>query len=220
MIAPFASGSIYATSGAACLSTGTLLEGLPYNHFALIAADVPWKYKTRSEKGQGRSAERHYKTMHLAQIARLNVVAHAAKDSHLLFWVTGPFLAIGAHIPIMRAWGYEPTAIWGVWVKPTKAHYQQGHMFFDGNIDRMWKMGMGHTSRQNAEFVVIGRRGNPRRLSKSVHQIITAPLREHSRKPDEFFAKAEQYAAGPRLELFGRQQRADWIVRGDEADLF
>lgn len=186
----------------------------------MIAADVPWAYKVRSEKGLGRSAEKHYATMHLHRIAQLPVEAHAATDAHLLFWVTGPFLAIGAHVPIMRSWGFEPTAIWGVWVKPTKSHYHQGHMFFDENIDRMWKMGMGHTSRQNAEFVVIGRKGNPRRLSKSVRQIITAPLREHSRKPDEFFRNAEEYAAGPRLELFGREQREGWTVRGNQSDLF
>lgn len=197
-----------------------MFDDLPYRHFRMIVADVPWRYKVRSQKGLGRSAEKHYETMHLPRIARLPVIEHAADDSHLLFWVTGPFLAIGAHIPIMRSWGFEPTAIWGVWVKPTKAHYQQGYMFFDGNIESMWKMGMGHTSRQNAEFVVIGRRGKPKRLSRSVRQIITAPLREHSRKPDEFFRNAEEYGEGPRLELFGREQREGWTVRGNQSDLF
>lgn len=194
-----------------------LLEGLPYRHFKLIAADVPWRYEVRSDKGLGRSAERHYATMHLNRIARLDVGAHAADDAHLLFWVTGPFLAIGAHIPIMRAWGFDPTAIWGVWVKPTKKRWDQGGLFLD---DAMWKMGMGHTTRQNAEFVIIGRRGNPKRLSKSVRQVMTAPLREHSRKPDIFFQNAEKYAEGPFLELFGRQQREGWTVRGDQNEKF
>jgi N6-adenosine-specific RNA methylase IME4 len=197
-----------------------MFDDLPHRHFRMIAADVPWRYKVRSAKGLGRSAEKHYETMHLHRIARLPVEAYAAKDAHLLFWVTGPFLAIGAHVPIMRSWGFEPTAIWGVWIKPTKAHFDQGHMFFDGNMDRVWKMGMGHTSRQNAEFVVIGRKGNPKRLSKAVRQIITAPLREHSRKPDEFFINAEAYGEGPRLELFGREQREGWTVRGNQSDLF
>lgn len=195
----------------------SLLDGLPLNHFGTIAADVPWAYKTRSEKGMGKSAEKHYATMHLHNIARLPVIRHAAPDCHLLFWVTGPFLAIGAHIPIMRSWGFDPTAIWGVWVKPTKESWNNGHLMLD---DAVWKMGMGHTSRQNAEFVVIGRRGNPRRLSKSVRQIITAPLREHSRKPDQFFENAMKYGQGPYLELFGREQRKGWTVRGDESDKF
>lgn len=195
----------------------SLLDGLPYNHFAMVAADVPWNYDVWSKKGMDRSAEKHYRTMHLRNIARLNVVAHAAKDSHLLFWITGPFLAIGAHIPIMRAWGFEPTAIWGVWIKPTKGSWEQGALMLD---DTVWKMGMGHTSRQNAEFVVIGRRGDPQRLSKKIRQVMTAPLREHSRKPEIFFKNAEAYGAGPRLELFGREQRSGWTVRGDESDKF
>jgi len=194
-----------------------MLDGLPYRHFNLIAADVPWKFQVRSDGGLGRSAEQHYKTMRLTNLARLDVGAIAAPDSHLLFWVTGPFLAIGAHVPIMRAWGFEPTAIWGVWIKPTKGNYENGHLMLD---DTVWKMGMGHTSRQNAEFVVIGRRGSPRRLSKKVRQIITEPLREHSRKPEGFYRNAAAYAAGPRLELFGREQREGWIVRGDESTKF
>jgi N6-adenosine-specific RNA methylase IME4 len=155
--------------------------------------------------------------MWLNDLARLPVVAVAAPDSHLLFWVTGPFLAVGAHVPIMKAWGFEPTAIWGVWIKPTKGHFENGHLMLD---DTVWKMGMGFTSRQNAEFVVIGRRGSPKRLSKGVRQIITEPLREHSRKPEGFFKNAEAYAAAPRLELFGRQQREGWTVRGDQSTLF
>lgn len=46
--------------------------------------------------------------MSLDDIARLPVEAVAAEDCHLFFWVTGPFLVTGAHIPIMRAWGFEP----------------------------------------------------------------------------------------------------------------
>ena len=195
----------------------TLLDGLPLQHFGLIAADVPWQYLTRSAKGQGKSAERHYRTMALDKILRLDVVSHAAKDAFLLFWVTGPHLAIGSHIPIMRSWGFEPTAIWGVWLKPTKKHWENGTLLLD---DALWKMGMGHTSRQNAEFVVIGRRGHPKRQSRKVRQIIMEPLREHSRKPEKFFQNAEQFGAGPYLELFGRQQRENWIVRGDESAKF
>lgn len=206
-----------------------MFEGLPYRHFNVIAADVPWGYVTRSEAGiTERSPEHHYDTMSLTDIARLPVEAYAAPDSHLLFWVTGPFMAIGAHMPIMRAWGYEPTAIWGVWFKPTWEAWEQ-RFFVDIHDESLWKMGMGHTTRQNAEYVVLGRRGSPERLSKSVRQIITepvemfdmvSPLREHSRKPEKFYSNAEKYAAGPRLELFGRQQRPGWTVRGNQENKF
>ena len=194
-----------------------MFEGLPYRHFRMVAADPPWAYRTRSAKGQGRSAEQHYATMSLEDIARLPVEAHCAKDCHLLLWVTGPFLAIGAHITIMRAWGFDPCALWAVWIKPTQARWDHGHLMLD---DTVWRMGMGHTSRQNAEFVVAGRRGRPERLSKKVRQIMTEPARQHSRKPEIFYQNAEAYAAGPRLELFGRQARKMWTVRGNEVEKF
>ena len=84
----------------------------------------------------------------------------------------------------------------------------------------MFFFGQGHTTRQNAEYVILGRRGDPVRRSASVRQIIPAALREHSRKPDEVFKRIEQYAEGPYLDLFGREQRPGWIVRGNEANKF
>jgi N6-adenosine-specific RNA methylase IME4 len=195
-----------------------LLRGLRRNHAVTVCVDVPWKYVVRSHKGAGRSPD--YKTMTLEEIAALPVIDYVADDSRMLFWITGPFLAIAAHVPIMRAYGYEPTAIWGVWVKPTKRAYGQGD-FFRFIDDDSFKMHMGHTSRQNAEFVVEGRRGSPpKRLSKSVRQVIVEPIREHSRKPEKFYRNVVAYSPGPYLELFAREPRKGWVCRGDEKDKF
>jgi N6-adenosine-specific RNA methylase IME4 len=196
-----------------------LLRGLPLAHFPVIVADVPWSFAVRSAKGTGRSASQHYETMTLDDIAALPVGRHAMPDSRLMFWVTGPFLATGAHVPIMRAWGFEPKAIWAVWVKPVPSYYQNEYgVTLD---DHVFEMMLGFTSRQNAEYVVEGRRGNPpERLSKRVRQIIVEPAREHSRKPSKFYENVEKYCAGPFLELFGRQRRKGWIVRGDQAGMF
>lgn len=194
-----------------------LLDGLPKKHFACWAVDVPWKFVVRSKKGEQRSPERHYKTMTLEQIAALPVADYAADNSFMMFWVTGPHLAVGNHLPIMRTWGFEPTAIWGVWIKPSKKRFRQGWMFFD---DFNFFVGMGYTTRQNAEYVVVGRRGKPQRISKSVRQVMASPLREHSRKPEEFYQNVEKFCIGPRIELFGREQRDGWEVRGDEANKF
>lgn len=194
-----------------------LLRGLQHKHYACITADVPWKFIVRSPLGHGRSPEKHYDTMTLAEIAALPVADYAADDSFLLFWVTGPHLAIGSHLAIMRAWGFEPTGLWGVWIKPNNKRFKQGWMFFD---DFAFFVGMGYTTRQNAEFVIVGKRGKPKRLSKSVRQVLASPRREHSRKPDEFFQRAEQFCAGPRLELFAREKREGWKCVGNEIDKF
>src|SRR5438552_10363971 len=97
----------------------------------------------------------------------------------------------------MRAWRFEPTAMAFVWLKLNSRFHPRFLMHIS---DAIWFMGMGHTTRQNAEYWVLGRRGDPVRRSKSVRQIITEPLREHSRKPDEVFRRIEQYAEGPYLD--------------------
>jgi len=196
-----------------------LLRGLRREFFAVIAADVPWDFVTWSKRGKDRSPDRHYETMTLADIAAMPVANYAAPDSRLFFWVTSPFLAKGAHVPIMRAWGFEPVAIFNTWLKPTQAAWHQGALFLDH--DKLWKMGMGHTSRKNCEFVIEGRRGSPpKRLAADIREEIIEPAREHSRKPEKFYENVQRYAAGPYLELFGRSQRKGWVVRGNEAHKF
>src|SRR5437588_442834 len=82
--------------------------------------------------------------------------------------------------------------------------------------------GTGFTTRKNAEFVLICPRGRSLRRNAGVHEIIVAPRREHSRKPDELYRRIEQYVGGegPFLELFGRETRSGWTVWGDQAGLF
>jgi N6-adenosine-specific RNA methylase IME4 len=53
-----------------------------------------------------------------------------------------------------------------------------------------------------------------------VHEVILAPVREHSRKPDEVYARIERFCAGPRLDLFARQRREGWTIYGDQTSKF
>jgi len=150
-------------------------------------------------------------------IEQLPVGGLAACHAHLFLWITGPFLARGMHLPVMRAWGFEPSSTAFVWIKPNRKAFANGGFFLD---ETLFAKGMGHTTRQNAEYVVLGRRGKPRRLCKDVHQLIIQPRREHSRKPDEFYARVERYCTGPYVELFSRQRRPGWTAWGDELDKF
>ena len=144
-------------------------------------------------------------------IEQLPVGELAACHAHLFLWITGPCLVRGMHLPVMRAWGFEPSSIAFVWIKPKRKAFANGGFFLD---ETLFAKGMGHTTRQNAEYVVLGRRGKPRRLRKDVHQLIIQPRREHSRKPDELYARVERYCTGPYLELFARQRRPGWDCLG------
>ena len=194
----------------------TLLDGLPYQHFRCVHADPPWEFQNWGEPGD-RAPENHYATMSRREIARLPVVAYAAPDCHLFLWITAPMVTQGAHIPIMRAWGFEPSSLAFVWIKLNPSWHPCWLGYID---DAITFMGLGHTTRQNAELCLLGRRGSPVRLSARVRQIIMAPIREHSRKPADVYDRIEMYCGGPRLDLFGRQSRNGWSVVGNEATKF
>jgi hypothetical protein len=57
------------------------------------------------------------------------------------------------------------------------------------------------------------RGGNPMRLAMDVHQVIIAPIGEHSAKPAEVYARIERLFAGPYLELFARAERPIMLGR-------
>jgi N6-adenosine-specific RNA methylase IME4 len=47
--------------------------------------------------------------------------------------------------------------------------------------------------------------------------LLHGPMREHSRKPDEFFAMVESLCPGSKVELFAREARPGWQAWGAEA---
>ena len=188
--------------------------GLLRGNAGIITADPPWNFKSNSAAAPGRNARRHYACMSLSDIAALPVQELAAPSCALFMWITGPLLAIGAHLPIMKAWGFKPSGMGFVWIK---LNPRAATLFL---LRSDLAMGGGFTTRKNAEFCVIGKRGPSVRRDAGVHEVIISPRREHSRKPDEFFQRIERYAAGPYVELFSREQRPNWTCWGNEAGKF
>ena len=78
--------------------------------------------------------------------------------------------------------------------------------------------GLGYWTRANPELCLLGTRGKPRRLSKSVRQLVVSERREHSRKPDEVYDRIEKLVDGPYLELFAREPRRNWSSVGNQLD--
>jgi N6-adenosine-specific RNA methylase IME4 len=182
--------------------------------FACVHADVPSRFKSNSISRPGRNAMRHYGCHPMAAFATLPVRDVVAANALLWFWTTGPLISIGAHIPVIKAWGFEPTAMGFTWAKLNK------NASFPILSERDFFFGGGLTTRKNCEFVVLCRRGSPKQLAKDVRELIVSPVRESGRKPDETYRRIERYCAGPRLDLFGRESRKGWTVWGDEATKF
>lgn len=185
---------------------------LPQKHFGAILADPPWSFRVWSGKGTARSAENHYLTMTMRQIARLPVEELASSDCVLFMWACWPSL-IDA-IDIVKAWGFEYKTCAFHW---TKAHAGQIEMFRD---DGDAQVGMGYWTRANSEPCLLAVRGKPKRLNADVRQGIIEPRRQHSRKPDCVHERIERLVAGPYLELFARKSRPGWTAWGNESTKF
>lgn len=192
--------------------------------YAMVCVDPPWNFRARTALQMAnwssrRDVEKHYAVMTEADIAELPVKQIAAPDAHLLLWITGPMFVQGKHLPIMKAWGFKPSSVAFTWVK-LKRSIDVRQLRLTVTQESDLHVGLGLTTRKNAEFCVLGRRGNAKRISKSVREIILSPVREHSRKPNAFYERAMAYAAGPYVELFSREPRPGWDQWGLETDKF
>ena len=179
-------------------------EMRPVGGFNLLMVDPPWRFKTYSDRGRGRSADAHYTCRSLDWIKALPVAdALAAEHAVLWLWATAPM--IREAIDIIDAWGFAYSTM-GFWSKRGAS----GKLAF----------GTGYRLRCAGEPFLIGTRGKPR-TARSVRSVIEGPRRAHSQKPDEAFAAAEALMPNARrIEVFSRQRRPGWATWGDEIDRF
>lgn len=179
-------------------------ESLPDIGFGCLLVDPPWTFKAYSNKGLKKSAQMHYSCMTLDDIKALPVASLAAKDCAMIMWTTAP--CFPQALEVLAAWGFVYKTQ-GVWAKRTKRN-------------RGLAFGTGHIFRGAHEPFIVATRGHPKVRSKSVRSVIEAPLREHSRKPDEIYAVCESLYGGPFCELFSRYKRSGWAQwRGDGGSL-
>jgi len=179
------------------------------NDYPVILADPPWHFQnwngqpgalTPGMQKRG-NAQSHYPTMSIDEICGLHIPA--AKDSVLFLWACWPLLPEAMRV--IEAWGFEYKTIAWVWTKLNK----NSMAFY---------FGMGYYTRANSEPCLLATRGNlPKPTARDVQALICSPIREHSRKPDEQYAKIERlYPCGPYLEMFARRTRPGWHVWGNE----
>lgn len=175
----------------------------PAGGFDLIMADPPWSYEMRSDKGYDRAPHAHYDCMPIEAIKAMPVEALAGSNCLLWLWAVSPMLPEA--LEVIRAWGFT-FKTGGHWAKVGASGKQA--------------FGTGYLLRNAGEPFFIATRGAPK-TTKVVRSVIIAPVREHSRKPDEAFAAAEQLMPeARRLELFSRQARPGWSVWGNEVGKF
>lgn len=171
--------------------------------YNLIYADPPWHFKTRSPKGEGRSASKHYPTMTLADIKRLRVQDIACPDSVLLMWATDPLLEVA--FDVIKAWGFKYKTVGFYWVKENRR-------------SPGWFTGLGYYTRANPEVCLLATRGDGLpRFARDVRRLVVAPRGAHSAKPPEVSRRIERlFGDVSRIEMFARSKRRGWEVWGNE----
>ena len=199
---------------------------LPSSKHRVILADPPWEFRTYSDKGHKKAPQAHYKCQSIEDICAMPVESIAADDAYLFLWVTWPTIFQAERV--IKAWGFEYSGLAWEWLKFNPL---TGKFAFGG----------GYGTRKNCEPCLLAKRGNPGLpVSRSERDfmfsgadadyrydasdpdtdILFSPRREHSRKPDEQYARIDRMYAGPKIELFARQRWPGWEAWGNEVGKF
>ena len=205
--------------------TKTFAEMRPAGGFKVALIDFPWAFENWSEKGEGKSAQRHYDVLTIEQICQFPLGALLAPDAAVFSWMTWPFMM---HWPrVVEALGLEYAGLAWEWLK---FNPKTGKYAFGG----------GYGTRKNVEPCILMTRGNPSlrqpitsdMLGDAVnpagvrsvrdfieampYDAIRAPRRQHSQKPDEQYERIETMFEGPYVELFARSTRPGWRSWGNQ----
>jgi N6-adenosine-specific RNA methylase IME4 len=161
--------------------------------YRVLVADPPWPYEKRDEDPSHRGIL-PYATMSIAAIAALPVGPIAHEHSILWLWTTNAHMreAFG----VVESWGFQQKTIL-TWVKDN--------------------FGFGDWLRGKTEHALFCTRGRPTVQLTNESTALSAPVRAHSEKPDEFYALVERLCPAPRYcELFSRRARPNWDGHGFE----
>ena len=180
--------------------------------YQIIYADPPWAFKNYDNKTAARWVGNKYPVQSKEWLESLPIRNITDKNCVLFLWVTMPKL--NEAFDLIKAWGFEYKTVAFTWVKRNK----KSDSYF-------W--GMGRWTRSNAELCLLASKGNPKRISAKVHQIIDTPLERHSKKPNIVRSKIIELMGDlPRIELFARKEDSlfehedwnGWDVLGNDID--
>jgi len=161
--------------------------------YRVIVADPPWPYEKRQEDPSHRGVL-PYTSMSIAQICAVPASSIAHDDCILWLWVTNHH--IREAFAVLDVWGFQQKTIL-TWTKD--------------------KMGMGDWLRGQTEHCLMAVRGKPIVHLTNQTTALSAPVRAHSQKPDEFYELVEKLCPAPRYAyLFSRSVRERWDCHGDE----
>jgi N6-adenosine-specific RNA methylase IME4 len=169
---------------------------MPLGRFDVIASDPPWLYKKHAGDVTQRGAT-PYPGMELEEICALPVAERCEENCILWLWTTNGFMRQA--YTVLDAWGFEERTIL-TWVKD--------------------KMGTGDWLRGKTEHCILAIRGKPTIQLTNQTTELRGAVREHSRKPEEFYGLVDRLCPGSKLEMFSQTPREGWAAWGAQTNKF
>lgn len=221
------------------------MEEKEHMKYSVIYADPPWSYRDKAKDGE-RGASHKYTVMSMQELVDLRdfIDQIADKNCALFMWATFPMLPEA--LSLLKAWNFKFRTVPFVWVKTNGKVFEHFRKLvlaafwtlgfgksaplaekvvdfiivaLDAGAFRLVSLfwGMGHWTRCNAEIILLGTRGSMARVSSAVHQVILAPVGEHSTKPAEARQRIVDLMGDlSRIELFARGRAPGWEAWGNE----
>ncbi len=171
---------------------------LPEGKYRTIVIDPPWPIGKILREVRPNQLDLDYPTMTLEEIEALPVPELAYEDGcHIYLWTTHKYLPRA--FKVLDAWGANYECLL-TWVKNV------------GTTPFSWMY--------STEHCLFARIGNLPLLKLGKRLDFQAKVREHSRKPDEFYNLVKEVSPEPRIDMFSREKREGFAQYGNELDRF
>lgn len=170
---------------------------LPKGKYHCLVVDPPWPMSFIDREVRPRQVGLPYPIMTIEEIKNLPISDLAYKDCHLYLWTTHKYLPFC--FEIVKTWGFKYQCLM-TWVKNV------------GFTPFSWMY--------STEHILFCTKGNLPLLKKGVRLDFRAKVRQHSRKPSEFYEIVKQVSPEPRIDLFSRERRGGFDQWGNEIGRF
>jgi N6-adenosine-specific RNA methylase IME4 len=172
--------------------------------YDVVVIDPPTPFDTYSTSGQSKSGGGHYDTMPWEEIAKLPFGQLARCNAIVLLWACPPTLHRSFWLLEQMGAKYKSELIWRKVTKNGKP-----------------RRGTGYRNAGYHESVLLGVFGDERQTHDQFVSMFDGVVRDHSRKPDEFYQMVAQRTPHAfRCDLFSRETRPGFDGWGNEHGKF
>lgn len=170
---------------------------VPEGKYCCLVIDPPWPMQKIERDERPNQVGFDYPTMTEEELQAFPLTQYAADDCHLYLWTTHKFLPMALRLADHWSFNYQCLM---TWVKNV------------GFTPFSWMY--------STEHVLFCRKGNLSLLTLGKRLDFSAKVREHSRKPDEFYDLVRIVSPGPRLDIFSREKHEGFEQFGNEVEKF